>query len=117
MSVEFYSINLFFESIQAEKAAGRYLAKLAKLTKTDVLIFDDFGLRNYSHDEAMVLLEVLEERYGKGTVIITSQVEPDGWKRLFEDSVASDSIVDRLSNPSDSVLLVGDTYRKKIKRN
>ena len=65
----------------------------------------------------MVLLEVLEERYGKGTVIITSQVEPDGWKRLFEDSVASDSIVDRLSNPSDSVLLVGDTYRKKIKRN
>lgn len=117
VSVEFYSINLFFESIQAEKAAGRYLAKLAKLTKTDVIIFDDFGLRNYSHDEAMVLLEVLEERYGKGTVIITSQVEPDGWKRLFEDSVASDSIVDRLSNPSDSVLLVGDTYRKKIKRN
>lgn len=93
------------------------MAAIARLKKVDVLILDDFGLRNYTHDEATMLIEILEERYGKGIAIITTQVDPEGWRSLFQDSVISDAIIDSLINPSDSVLLTGETYRKRRKAN
>ena len=115
ISTAFYSTNLFFEEAQAEKVAGRYLKLIAKLKKIDVLIFDDFALRRYNHDEANVFLELLEERYQKGINIINSQVSPSGWRELFDDSVISEAICDRLVNPSQLVEIDGDSYRKNIK--
>jgi DNA replication protein DnaC len=115
VSTAFYSTNLFLEEAQAEKAAGRYLKLITRLKKIQVLIFDDFALRRYSHDEANILLELIEERYQKGINIISSQVSPRGWSDLFEDSVISEAICDRLVNPSEIVELDGDSYRKNIK--
>jgi DNA replication protein DnaC len=117
VSVSFWSVNILFEQLQAEKAAGKYLAALTRIAKVDVIILDDFGLRNYTHDEAIALLEILEERYAKGIVIITSQVEPGGWKTLFQDSVISDAIIDRLNNPSENITLTGESFRKNRKAN
>jgi len=85
---------------------------LTKIAKAQVLILDDFGLRNYTHNEAISLLEILEERYNKGTVIVTSQVKPEGWRTLFEDSVISEAIIDRLNNPSEIIVLEGESFRK-----
>ena len=113
-TTSFYSVNLLFEEVAAEKAAGRYLKFIKKLKKVAVLILDDFALRNYSHDEANVFLEVLEERYQKGICIITSQVSPEGWKSLFEDPVIGEAITDRIINPSATVPLKGESYRKKL---
>ena len=112
ITVSFWSINLLLEQIHAEKVAGKYLAAIKRISKPDVMILDDFGLRNYTHDEAIALLEILEERYTKRIIIITSQIEPEGWKSLFEDSVISDSIVDRILGPSDKVTLKGESFRK-----
>lgn len=117
VSVVFYSTNILFEQLTAEKTQGKYLQALQRLSKIKVLILDDFGLRNYSHDEATYLLEILEERYNKGSVIITSQVDPNGWKTLFQDSVISEAIIDRMINPSQLVTLEGESYRKKVKSN
>ena len=72
---QFLPINLLFDEVLAARAARPYLHYLKSLTKAKVLILDDFGLRNYTHDEAMTLMDVLEERYRKGPVIVTSQVE------------------------------------------
>jgi len=116
-AVQFYSINLLFEQIQAERLASRYLGFIKKLTRVPLLILDDFALRNYTHDEATTLLEVLEERYGLGINILTSQVDPKGWKGLFEDQVVAEAIIDRLQNPSDIVQLKGESYRKKLNPN
>ena len=115
ISTAFYSTNLFLEEVQSEKAAGRYLKMIARLKKINVLIFDDFALRRYTHEEANVLLELLEERYQSGISIISSQVSPAGWRDLFDDSVISEAICDRLVNPSQIVELDGDSYRKNIK--
>lgn len=115
-SVAFYSTNLLLEEAAAEKAAGRYLKFLKRLTKQDALILDDFALRAYNHNEANIFLEILEERYQKRINIVTSQVDPDGWLGLFEDSVISEAIVDRLRNPSEHILLEGDSYRKNLKK-
>lgn len=114
VKVTFYSTNLFFEEIQSQKAAGRYLSFIRKFNKAYVIVFDDFGLRNYTHEEATILMDLLEERYGKSSLIITSQVDPKGWNKLFEDPVIAESIVDRMINPSQKISLSGGTYRVKL---
>jgi DNA replication protein DnaC len=110
----FYSSNLLFEEAAAERAAGRYLAWLRRCKKASVLILDDFALRNYTHEEANILLEILEDRYQKSITIVTSQVSPAGWTSLFEDPVIAEAITDRLKNPSAVVELKGESYRKRL---
>ena len=81
-----------------------------------MLIFDDFGLRNYTHDEAQILIDILEERYLKGSVIVTSQVDPSGWMKLFQDPVIAEAIVDRLTKPALQLRFeVQDSYRSRVK--
>lgn len=115
VGVQFFSVNLLFEECLAEKAAGRYLALVQRMKKLPVLILDDFGLRTYTHDEANILIDVLEERYQKGSVIVTSQVDPKGWTKLFEDPVIGEAITDRLTKPSRQLTLKGGSYRDKLK--
>jgi DNA replication protein DnaC len=114
---KFYSTHLFLEEALSEKVAGRYLGFIRKITKVKALILDDFGLRTYTHDEATILLEVLEERYAKGILILTSQVAPDGWRALFEDPVIAEAIIDRVMNPCQTFDIQGGSYRKKINLN
>jgi DNA replication protein DnaC len=115
-STLFLPVNFLFEEIQAAKAAGRYLNYVKSLTKAKALILDDLGLRNYSHEEATSLIDILEERYQKAPLIVTSQVEPQGWLKLFEDPVIAEAIVDRLIHPCQKVTLKGErSYREKIK--
>ena len=111
----FLPINFLFEEISAARAAGRYLAYVRTLIKTEILILDDFGLRNYTHDEATSLMDILEERYQKGVVLLTSQINPEGWLKLFEDPVIAEAIVDRLIHPAQKLLLKGGgSYREKL---
>lgn len=112
-STRFFSTNLFFEEVAAEKAAGTYLRFIKKIVKANVLILDDFALRNYTHDEANTLQDILEERYDRGITVVTSQVSPEGWKTLFDDEIIAESIIDRLTKPSEQILLKGPSYRDK----
>jgi DNA replication protein DnaC len=113
----FLSVNFLFEEIQAARAAGRYLNYVRSLTRAKALILDDLGLRNYTHEEATALMDILEERYRKGPLIITSQVEPQGWVKLFEDPVIAEAIVDRLIHPCQKLTLKGErSYREKLKK-
>ncbi len=112
--VSFTSVNILFEEIACQKIAGRYLVHIRSLNRSPVLILDDFGIRAYTHDEASILMDILEERYRNIPVIITSQVDPRGWLKLFEDSVIAEAIVDRLVNPSQKIILKGGSYREKV---
>lgn len=114
LSVSFLPVNLMFEEVLAARSAGKMIGYLTRLNSTQVLILDDFGLRQYSHEEANVLVEVLEARARKGPVIITSQVDPKGWFKLFEDPVIAEAIVDRMVNPSQRINLKGGSYREKL---
>lgn len=117
VSTYFYSTNLLLEEVASQKAAGKYLIFIKSLAKIGTLILDDFGLRSYDHDEAMALMDILEERYRKGSIIITSQVKPEGWISLFEDKVTAEAVVDRLRNPAASLHIKGGSYRQKHQQN
>jgi len=111
METAFVSVNRLFKEIEVAEASGTYLNYLAKLNRAKILILDDFGLRNYSHEEANIIYDILEERYQKGSTIITSQVKPQGWKILFEDEVIGEAIIDRLTACAHIIDVKGDSFR------
>ena len=115
-SVTFLPVNIFFEEVQVARASGKYFGYLRRLRLTQVLISDDFGLRNYTHEEANTLVDLLEERTFKGPVVITSQVDLKGWTKLFEDPVIAEAVVDRLQHPAQKVILAGGSYRKRLSK-
>ena len=107
----YYPVNKFFKEVEESEVAGNYLKFLQKIKRCGILIFDDFGLRNYSHKEASILYDVLEDRYQKGSTIITSQIKSAGWKTLFEDEVIAEAIVDRLTSCAHKISVKGPSYR------
>lgn len=116
LTVLFVSVEQMFQEAHSEKVAGTYAKWSRKMKKFDVMILDDFALRPYTHDEGVLLVELFEDRYQKKIQIITSQVDVEGWKTLFEDPVISDALIDRLKNPSERILLTGGSYREKLGR-
>ena len=114
ISTLFLPVNFLFEEVQAAKASGKYLAYVKRLSSVRALILDDFGLRNYTHEEASVLVDLLEDRHRKGSVIVTSQADPRGWTKLFEDPLMAEAIVNRLEHPSQRLNLKGGSYREKL---
>ncbi len=116
VSTLFLPVNFLFEEVMAAKAAGKYLSFVKRLTQSQVIVLDDFGLRNYTHDEANILVDILEDRHRKGSVVVTSQVDPKGWLKLFEDPVIAEAIVSRLEHPSQRLILDGGNYREKLQK-
>ena len=114
LSVLFLSVQNFFDEVRANKASGKFLPWIKKLKKYDIVVFDDFGLRAYTHEEAMIFVDIFEDRYRDKVHIINSQVDVDGWKSLFEDPVAADALIDRMRHPSEKIKLVGGSYREKL---
>jgi DNA replication protein DnaC len=114
LSVLFVSVQQLLEEAAAERAAGRIQKWARKMKKYDVMILDDFALRPYTHEEAVLLVDIIEDRYRKRVHIISSQVDIGGWKTLFEDPVVADALVDRLKNPSETVILKGTSYRERL---
>jgi DNA replication protein DnaC len=114
ISTLFIPVNFLFEEVQAAKASGKYLQYIKRLSQVRALILDDFGLRNYTHDEANVLVDLLEDRHRKGSVVVTSQADPKGWPKLFEDPLIAEAIVSRLEHPSQKLILKGGNYREKL---
>jgi DNA replication protein DnaC len=92
----FIPMNYLFSQIKAAEKAGSYLTYLKRLGQIPLLILDDFGLRSYTHQEATQLYQIFEDRYQRGSTIITTQTRPQGWKDLFEDAVIAESIIDRI---------------------
>jgi DNA replication protein DnaC len=117
LSVMFISVCQLFEEMRAQRNAGKYLSWAKSVKKFDIIVFDDFGLRNYSHEEALFLIDLLEDRYQKKIHIFNSQVDIDGWCSLFEDLVIGQALIDRIKNPSERIQLIGVSYREKLSKN
>lgn len=114
LSVLFLPMNQFFEEALANRASGKMIPWMKKIKKYDVVILDDFALRTYTHDEAVLLIDFLEDRYRKSIHIISSQVDIEGWNTLFEDPVIADALIDRIKNPSEKIKLTGGSYREML---
>jgi DNA replication protein DnaC len=95
------------------RADGTYPELLSKLARVHVLVVDDFLISPMTETEKRDLLEVLEDRYGHTSTVITSQVPTRGWHEALGDPTLADAICDRLVHNAHVIALRGPSMRKK----
>lgn len=98
------------------RADGTYVRELAKLARAHVLIIDDWGLASLGDLEQRDMLEVLEDRYGIRSTIVTSQLPVKKWHDYLGDPTIADAIMDRITSNAHRLELTGHSMRKKGKR-
>jgi DNA replication protein DnaC len=106
-----------FDELKIARADGTYRTVLARLARVDVLVLDDFGVAAMNDQERNDLLEVLEDRYGLRSTIVTSQLPPANWHDYLADPTLADAICDRLVNNAHRIVLKGPSRRKPEKIN
>ena len=95
------------------RADGTYPKLLASLAKTEVLVIDDFGLSKLSAENRRDLFEIIEDRYGIRSTVVTSQLPVANWHAVIGDPTLADAILDRLVHSAYQLNLKGDSMRKK----
>jgi DNA replication protein DnaC len=95
------------------RADGTYTSMLARLAKLDVLVLDDFLIAPLKDNERRDLLEVLEDRYGASSTVVTSQVPTKNWHEMLADPTIADAICDRLIHNAHVIALKGPSAREK----
>jgi DNA replication protein DnaC len=111
--VLYLAMNKFLEAIGQAKLDGTYLKWIKNIAAHAVVILDDFGLKPLSHDAKLGLLDILEDRYGNGSIIITSQLPLDKYYEFINEPSLADAILDRLTASAHKVELMGESLRKK----
>ncbi len=112
--VVYFNAKKLFNMLAMSKADNSYMREISKIEKQNLLIIDDFGLHSFDYDTRMMLLEIIEDRHGKNSTIITSQLPVKSWHELFGDATIADAIMDRLVYSSHRIELDGPSMRSKI---
>lgn len=107
----FYAPKLF-RQLQTAQADGSLVGLLKKLTRAALLVIDDFGLAAVSAKQYRDLLELLDDRHGSGSTLITSQFPVDQWHGMINDATVADAILDRLVHNAYRLELKGESIRK-----
>lgn len=93
---------------------GSFLKFFEKLAKANLLILDDFGLSHLDKKQQMDLMEIIEDRHGKASTIIASQLPVGSWYEIIGEATIADAILDRLVHTSHRIELKGESLRKKL---
>jgi DNA replication protein DnaC len=111
--VAYRRLPRLFEEVTLAKADGTYGKLLSRLAKVEVLILDDFGLGKLRETHRHDLLEVMEDRYGDRSTIVTSQLPIKQWHEWIGDPTLADAILDRLVHNAYKIELKGPSLRKE----
>lgn len=103
-----------FDELRLARADGTYPRVLARIAKFDVLVIDDFAIAPLADAERRDLLEVLEDRHGTRSTVVTSQLEPGDWHDYLADPTLADAICDRLVHQAHRIVLKGPSRRKEL---
>lgn len=111
--VNYYNMQKLFQKLRVAKAEGTYMKEILRIEKQDLLILDDFGIHPMDATTRLELLEIIEDRHGKKSTLISSQLPIAKWYELFEDSTIADALMDRLLSHEIRIDLKGESLRKK----
>jgi DNA replication protein DnaC len=109
--------NKLFARLKMAKADGSYIKEIARIEKQDLLILDDFGLQPFDSYSRAALMEIVEDRHGKKSTIIASQLPVTGWHDVIGEATIADAILDRIVHDSHRIDLTGESLRKRKKLN
>lgn len=102
-----------FGRMKIAKADGSYLKELAKIERQHILLIDDFGIQPLDQQSRSALMEIIEDRHGKSSTIITSQVPINKWHEVIGEQTIADAILDRIVHDAHRIEMKGESLRKK----
>lgn len=102
-----------FDELTIARADGTFVRLLARFARAHVLILDDFGIGSLREQDRRDLLEILEDRYGTRSTVITSQLDPKHWHSFIGEPTLADAICDRLIHNAHRLVLKGPSRRKE----
>jgi DNA replication protein DnaC len=111
--VFYASTPKLFAKLKMAKADGSYLKDVAKIERQQLLILDDFGIQPFDAQSRAALMEVHEDRHGKTSLIITSQLPVSKWYEVIGEKTIADAILDRIVHDAHRIELKGESMRKK----
>jgi DNA replication protein DnaC len=112
LSVLYQRCSRLFAAIALARGDGRYARLMRQLARVDLLILDDWGPEPLLAEQRRDLLEIVEDRYSSGSMIITSQVPVDRWYEIVGDPTLADAILDRIIHNAHRIALKGESLRK-----
>jgi DNA replication protein DnaC len=111
--VKYYNINKLFGKLKSAKADGSYLKEIDRIEKQDLIILDDFGLQQLDNTKRQAFMEIIEDRHGKKSTVIASQLPVINWHEIIGEQTIADAILDRLVHSAHRIDLKGESMRKK----
>lgn len=108
----YLNMNRLIEKITLAKLDGTYIKYLNYLERQTLIILDDFGLQQLSQEVKLALLQILEDRYAKRSVIITSQLPVSKWYEYINEPTLADAIMDRMTANVHRIELKGESRRR-----
>jgi DNA replication protein DnaC len=114
LSVRYYRVSRLLEALSIAHGDGRFAKLAQQLAKTDLLVLDDWGLEKMTLSQRNDLLEIMEDRHGLKSTLITSQLPITQWHKTIGDATLADAILDRLLHNSHKLKLKGESMRKVL---
>lgn len=112
--VMYLNSSKLFAKLKMAKADNSYISEIAKIERQQLVIIDDFGLQPLDAQSRAMLMEIIEDRHGKGSILITSQVPVDKWYEVIGEQTIADAIMDRLIHSAHRLELKGESLRKML---
>ncbi|MEM6736716.1 MAG: IS21-like element helper ATPase IstB [Bacteroidota bacterium] len=112
----YFSTGKLFAKLQTARVDRSHHKIIQKIEKTDLLILDDFGLWPFEQMARLDLLEVIEDRHGKASTLIASQIPLPNWYDIIGDQTIADAILDRMAHHAHRIKLQGESLRKNKKK-
>ena len=102
------------DMLRIARIEGRDHRLFSKIEKLDLIILDDFGMKCFDNQQQNDFQQIIDDRYGRRSVIISSQLPVSDWHSLFKNELIADACLDRLIHKSIRFQLKGESLRKKI---
>jgi len=113
LSVHASRADKLFTRLRAARLDNSLEAEMRKLARVDLLILDDFALRNLDPTETNDFYELIVERHRKASTIVTSNREPAEWMSMMSDALLAQSAIDRLTSGAHTLIIEGPSYRQR----
>nr|WP_312717054.1 ATP-binding protein [Sphingobacterium multivorum] len=111
--VMYFNLQKLLLKTKMARREGTLHKLMDRISKTDLLIVDDFGLVNLDQQQRLDLMEIIEDRHAKASTIIASQLPVASWYDVIGEDTIADAILDRLIHGSYRIELKGESLRKK----
>ena len=110
----YFNTTRLMSHLKLSRLEGTYSKNIANLEKADLLILDDFGLNAFDNQDRQALMDIVETKHDRSSLIISTQIPVSGWHELIGEPTIADAILDRIVHSSHRIQLKGESMRKNM---